>query len=193
MTDTFTKGFGSKATENLVEKASIHFSNKIDILINNAGITRDNLMLRMKKEEWSDVINLNLNSTFYLTKEILRLMIKVRYGKIINISSVVATTGNLGQANYSASKAGIESMSKSIALEVAKRNIMVNCIAPGFIETKMTKEILEKNRDNLLKMIPMERIGNSSDVTNLICFLASDLSSYITGQTFHVNGGMLMQ
>ena len=146
----------------------------------------------MKKEEWADVININLNSTFFLTKEILKLMIKHRYGKIINISSIVGTMGNLGQANYSASKAGIESMSKSIALEVAKRNITVNCIAPGFIETNMTKNILDSKRENLLQLIPMGRIGNTDDVTNLVCFLASDLSSYITGQTIHINGGMLM-
>ena len=178
--------------ENLIKESKQLFNNKVDILINNAGITKDNLTLRMKKEEWDDVININLNSTFFLTKEILKLMIKHRYGKIINISSIVGTMGNLGQANYSASKAGMESMSKSIALEVAKRNITVNCIAPGFIETNMTKKILDSKKENLLQLIPMERIGNTDDVTNLVCFLASDLSSYITGQTIHINGGMLM-
>ncbi len=178
--------------ENVIEEAKKIFEGKIDILINNAGITKDNLTLRMKKEEWTDVININLNSTFFLTKEILRFMIKNKYGRIINISSVIGTMGNLGQANYAASKAGIEAMSKSIALEVAKRNITVNCIAPGFIETNMTEKILEANKDNLLKMIPMGRTGDADDVANLACFLASDFSNYITGQTIHINGGMLM-
>ena len=178
--------------ENVVEEAKKIFEGKIDILINNAGIAKDNLTLRMKKEEWTDVININLNSTFFLTKEILRFMIKNKYGRIINISSVIGTMGNLGQANYAASKAGIEAMSKSIALEVAKRNITVNCIAPGFIATKMTENILEANKDNLLKMIPMGKAGDADDVANLVCFLASDFSNYITGQTIHINGGMLM-
>ena len=178
--------------ENVVEEAKKIFEGKIDILINNAGIAKDNLTLRMKKEEWTDVININLNSTFFLTKEILRLMIKKKYGRIINISSVIGTMGNFGQANYAASKAGIEAMSKSIALEVAKRNITVNCIAPGFIATKMTENILEANKDNLLKMIPMGKAGDADDVANLVCFLASDFSNYITGQTIHINGGMLM-
>ena len=178
--------------EFMVEKAKSIFDGKVDVLVNNAGITKDNLALRMKTEEWIDVININLNSTFILTKQILKLMIKNRYGKIINISSIVGTMGNLGQANYSASKAGIESMSRSIALEVAKRNITVNCVAPGFIETKMTEGILENNKENLLKTIPMGRIGNTNDITGIVCFLASDYSSYITGQTIHVNGGMFM-
>ena len=137
--------------ERLVDRTLEKFNNKLDILINNAGITRDNLTLRMKESEWSEVINLNLNSSFYLTKFFLKNMIKNRYGRVINISSVVGSSGNLGQANYAASKAGIEGMSKSIALEVASRNITINCVAPGFIETDMTKNLLSKNEDALKK------------------------------------------
>ena len=146
----------------------------------------------MKEEEWNDVINLNLNTTFFLTKEILRFMVKNRFGRIINISSVVGSSGNLGQANYAASKAGLEGMTKSIALEVASRGITVNCIAPGFIETAMTSDILEKNKDKIINNIPIKRIGEPDDISSLTKFLASDKASYITGQTFHVNGGMLM-
>ena len=146
----------------------------------------------MKKEEWLDVINLNLNSTFFLTKEILKPMIKNRYGRIINISSIIGSTGNIGQANYSASKAGIEGMTKSIALEVASRGITANCIAPGFVKTKMTSNLLDKNMEKVLENIPVKRIGLPEDISNLTKFLASDKASYITGQTFHVNGGMLM-
>ena len=144
----------------------------------------------MKDSEWNDVINLNLNSTFYLTKFFLKNMIKNRYGRVINISSVVGSSGNLGQANYSASKAGIEGMSKSMALEVASRNITINCVAPGFIETDMTKDILSKNEDALKKSIPMGRVGSPDEVASLVTFLASDAAGYITGQTIHVNGGL---
>ena len=173
-------------------KINNEFDNKIDILINNAGITRDNLTLRMKEDEWNDVINLNLNTAFFLTKEILRFMVKNRYGRIINISSVVGSSGNLGQANYAASKAGLEGMTKSIALEVASRGITANCIAPGFIKTAMTSDIPEKNEDKIINNIPIKRIGVPDDISSLTKFLASDKASYITGQTFHVNGGMLM-
>ncbi len=176
----------------IITKINEEFDNKIDILINNAGITRDNLTLRMKEEEWNDVINLNLNTTFFLTKEILRFMVKNRFGRIINISSVVGSSGNLGQANYAASKAGLEGMTKSIALEVASRGITANCIAPGFIKTAMTSEILEKYEDKVINNIPVKRIGVPDDISSLTKFLASDKASYITGQTFHVNGGMLM-
>ncbi|MBF97251.1 MAG: 3-oxoacyl-[acyl-carrier-protein] reductase FabG [Alphaproteobacteria bacterium MarineAlpha9_Bin4] len=179
-----------KDLENLADSALEKFNNKIDILINNAGVTRDNLTLRMKESEWNEVINLNLNSTFFLTKKILKFMIKNRYGRIINISSVVGSSGNLGQSNYSASKAGIEGMSKSIALEVASRNITVNCVAPGFIETEMTKDLLAKNADNLKKNIPLGRVGLPDEVANLVSFLASDQAGYITGQTIHINGGL---
>ena len=178
--------------EKLASEAIEKFDGKIDVLINNAGITRDNLTLRMKEDEWHEVININLNSTFYLTKKILRGMVKNRFGRIINISSVVGSSGNLGQSNYSASKAGIEGMSKSIALEVASRNITVNCVAPGFIETEMTKKILDQNGDLIKKNIPMGRVGLPDEVASIVSFLASDLSSYITGQTIHVNGGLYM-
>lgn len=178
--------------EKILDKIKSYFDNKVDVLVNNAGITRDNIALRMRREEWLDVINLNLNSTFFLTKEILKLMIKKRYGKIINISSVIGSTGNLGQANYAASKAGLEGMTKSLALEVASRGININCISPGFIETAMTKNILEHNKEEVIKNIPLKRIGLPEDISSLTNFLASDNASYITGQTFHVNGGMLM-
>ena len=176
--------------ERLVDRTLEKFNNKLDILINNAGITRDNLTLRMKESEWSEVINLNLNSSFYLTKFFLKNMIKNRYGRVINISSVVGSSGNLGQANYAASKAGIEGMSKSIALEVASRNITINCVAPGFIETDMTKNLLSKNEDALKRSIPMGRVGLPNEVANVVSFLASDAAGYITGQTIHVNGGL---
>ena len=176
----------------IITKINEELDNKIDILINNAGITRDNLTLRMKEEQWNDVINLNLNTTFFLTKEILKFMVKNRFGRIINISSVVGSSGNLGQANYAASKAGIEGMTKSIALEVASRGITANCIAPGFIKTAMTSDILENNEDKIINNIPIKRIGVPDDISSLTKFLASDKASYITGQTFHVNGGMLM-
>ena len=178
--------------KNIITKINEEFDNKIDILINNAGITRDNLTLRMKEEEWNEVINLNLSTTFFLTKEILRFMIKNRFGRIVNISSVVGSSGNLGQANYAASKAGLEGMTKSIALEVASRGITANCIAPGFIKTAMTSDLLEKSEDKILNNIPIKRIGVPDDISSLTKFLASDKASYITGQTFHVNGGMLM-
>ena len=177
---------------NITSEIDNFFQSQVDILINNAGIAKDNLTLRMKKEEWLDVINLNLNSTFFLIKEILKPMIKNRYGRIINISSIIGSTGNIGQANYSASKAGIEGMTKSIALEVASRGITANCIAPGFVKTKMTSNLLDKNMEKVLENIPVKRIGLPEDISNLTKFLASDKASYITGQTFHVNGGMLM-
>tara|TARA_B100000029_G_C17423119_1_gene905064 strand:- start:177 stop:920 length:744 start_codon:yes stop_codon:yes gene_type:complete len=181
-----------KNIENIINKVEESFDNRIDILVNNAGITRDNLAIRMKDEEWLEVINLNLNSTFFLTKEITKRMLKNRYGRIVNISSVVGSSGNIGQANYAASKAGLEGMTKSLALEVSSRGITVNCIAPGFIETAMTKELLEKNKEKILERIPMNKIGSPKDVSSLTKFLASEEASYITGQTFHVNGGMIM-
>ena len=164
----------------------------IDILINNAGITNDNLFLRMKKEQWLDVINVNLNSNFYIIKEILPNMIKNKRGNIIGITSVVAITGNPGQANYTASKSAMISMYKSIALEVAQRNIKVNTIAPGFIKTPMTDKLNEAQTNEIMKKIPMKKLGKPEDVANLALFLSSNASSYITGQTFHINGGMLM-
>ena len=176
--------------EKFVEDTCKLFDGPPEILINNAGITRDNLSLRMSKEEWDEVINLNLTSTFLLSKFFLKKMIKNKYGKIINITSVVGHTGNVGQANYAASKSGIIGMSKSLALEYAKKNININCISPGFIQTKMTEKIDPKHKDMILSKIPSSRLGKPEDVAYLTAFLSSDLSNYITGETIHVNGGM---
>jgi len=164
----------------------------IDTLINNAGTTDDNLFLRMKKVQWQNVININLNSNFYIIKEILPNMIKNKSGNIIGITSVVAITGNSGQSNYSASKSAMIAMYKSIALEVAQRNIRVNTIAPGFIKTPMTEKLNVMQTEAIMKKIPMKKFGDPDDVANLALFLSSNASSYITGQTFHINGGMLM-
>ena len=164
----------------------------IDILINNAGITKDNIFLRMSESEWEDVLNVNLNSTFSILKLITKGMIKRRYGRIINISSVVGVTGGAGQVNYSASKAGLIGLTKSLSQEVATRNITVNCIAPGFIETPMTEKLDDKRKDAILNSIPMNRIGTPEDLSSAIIFLASQESSYITGQTIHINGGLYM-
>lgn len=164
----------------------------ISVIINNAGITEDNLILRMKPEQWESVINTNLNSNYYIIKSLLPNMIANRYGKIIGISSVVATTGNPGQSNYVSSKSGLIGFYKSIAHEVAKRNINVNVISPGFIETKMTDSLNEKQKDDIMKKIPMQKLGKPIDVANLVYFLSTDQSSYITGQNLNVNGGMLM-
>ena len=164
----------------------------IDILINNAGITKDNIFLRMSESEWEDVLNVNLNSTFSILKLITKGMIKRRYGRIINISSVVGVTGGAGQVNYSASKAGLIGLTKSLSQEVATRNITVNCIAPGFIETPMTEQLDDKRKDVILNSIPMNRIGTPEDLSSAIIFLASQESSYITGQTIHINGGLYM-
>jgi len=164
----------------------------IEILINNAGITKDNLILRMKKDQWNDVININLNSNFHIIKSIIPNMIKNKKGRIIGITSVVAFTGNPGQANYTASKSGMIAMYKSLALEVAQRNININLIAPGFIESPMTSKLSENQKNTIMDKIPMKRFGSPDDVANLALFLTSDYASYITGQTFHVNGGMLM-
>ena len=164
----------------------------IEILINNAGTTKDNLILRMKKDQWEDVININLNSNFHIIKSIIPNMIKNKRGKIIGITSIVAFTGNPGQTNYTASKSGMIAMYKSLALEVALRNININLIAPGFIESPMTSKLNENQRSDIMDKIPMKRFGSPNDVANLALFLASENASYITGQTFHVNGGMLM-
>ena len=164
----------------------------IDILINNAGISKDNIFLRMKAEQWNEVINVNLNSNFYIIKSILPNMIKSKKGNIIGITSVVAHMGNPGQANYAASKSGMISMYKSLALEVAQRNININLISPGFIQSPMTEKLNDKQKNFIMDKIPMKKFGHPDDIANLAVFLASDTSSYITGQTFHVNGGMLM-
>ena len=164
----------------------------LDILINNAGINLDNLSLRMKDEEWKKVIDVNLSSTFLLSKYAIKKMLKNKFGRIINITSIVGHTGNLGQSNYSAAKAGIIGMSKSLAIEYAKKNITINCVSPGFIETAMTMNIAEKVRLFLTSRIPMGRLGTGEDVSNCVAFLSSEQSSYITGETIHVNGGMYM-
>ena len=176
--------------EDFIEKCNSLLGEKIDVLINNAGITKDNLTIRMNKTEWDNVININLTSTFLLTKYTIKKMLKKKSGKIINITSVVAHTGNLGQANYSASKGGILSMSKSLSLEYAKKNITVNCIAPGFIDTAMTEKINDEYKNQLKSKIPLDRFGTPEDIANCAAFLCSDLSNYITGETIHVNGGM---
>ncbi len=164
----------------------------IDILVNNAGITKDNLTLRMKEDEWKDVIDVNLNSVFYLCQCAIKSMIKQKSGNIINITSIVGHTGNAGQANYTASKAGIVAMTKSLAKEYAKKNIRLNCVSPGFIATDMTKDLEEKYQNELMKNIPINRLGEGKDIANAVIFLASEASSYITGETIHVNGGMYM-
>ena len=164
----------------------------LDILINNAGITKDNLSLRMKSEEWQKIIDVNLSSTFYLCKGAIKKMLKNKYGRIVNITSIVGHTGNIGQANYSASKAGVIAMSKSLAIEYAKKNITVNCVSPGFIQTNMTEKISEEMKSTLLLRIPMNKLGTGDDVSNTVAFLSSESSSYITGETIHVNGGMYM-
>ena len=164
----------------------------LDILINNAGKNMDNLSLRMKDEEWKKVIDINLTSTFLLAKSAIKKMLKNKFGRIINITSIVGHTGNLGQANYSASKSGIVGMSKSLAIEYAKKNITINCVSPGFIQSDMTMNIAEKVKLYLTSRIPMGRLGTGEDVSNTVAFLSSDAASYITGETIHVNGGMYM-
>ena len=164
----------------------------LDILINNAGVNVDNLSLRMKDDEWKKVIDLNLTSTFLLSKYGIKKMLKTKFGRIVNITSVVGHSGNVGQANYSASKAGIIGMSKSLAIEYAKKNITINCVSPGFIVSDMTSNLPEKVRDHLTSRIPMSRLGNGDDVSNCVAFLSSEASSYVTGETIHVNGGMYM-
>ena len=175
----------------LVKKTD-EFLGHIDILINNAGITKDNIFLRMSENEWEDVLNVNLNATFNVLKLITKGMVKRKYGRIINISSVVGVTGGAGQVNYSASKAGLIGLTKSLSQEIATRNITVNCIAPGFIETPMTEKLDDKRKDAILNSIPMNRIGKPKDLSSAIIFLASQESSYITGQTLHINGGLYM-
>ncbi len=164
----------------------------LDVLINNAGITMDNLSIRMNEENWKKVIDINLTSTFLMCKHSIKKMLKNKYGKIINITSIVGHTGNLGQANYSASKAGIVAFSKSLALEYAKKNININCVSPGFIKTKMTDKIDEEFKKILISKIPSGDLGTGEDVSNCVAFLASDLANYINGETIHVNGGMYM-
>ena len=164
----------------------------IVILVNNAGITRDNLLIRMKDEEWDDIMETDLKSVFRLSRGVLRAMMKARYGRIVNISSVVGATGNMGQANYAAAKAGIFGFSKSLAREVGSRNITVNCIAPGFIETDMTRSLTSQQQQNLIQHVPLGRLGRPEEVASVVAFIASPAAGYITGATIHVNGGMHM-
>ena len=178
--------------ENFIEDATKQLGGKLDCLVNNAGITQDNLAIRMSIDEWKKVIDVNLTSTFLISKFAVKKMLKNKKGKIINITSVVGHTGNLGQTNYTASKAGIVAMSKSLAIEYAKKNINVNCISPGFIKTAMTDKIDEKFKEVIISKIPSARLGEPEDVANAVIFLASSLSDYINGETLHVNGGMYM-
>ena len=176
--------------EDFINEVNDKFENKIDVLINNAGVTSDNLSIRMKQEEWQKVIDINLTAAFLLSKNVIKKMLKNKEGKIINITSVVGHTGNIGQANYTASKAGLVAMSKSFALEYGKKNIKVNCISPGFITTDMSNKIDENYKEILKSRIPLDRFGDPKDVANTVLFLSSNLSDYITGETIHVNGGM---
>ena len=178
--------------EEFIENATKQLGGGLDCLINNAGITQDNLAIRMNIDEWKKVIDINLTSTFLLSKFAIKKMLKNKYGKIINITSVVGHTGNLGQVNYTASKAGIVAMAKSLAIEYAKKNININCISPGFIKTEMTDKIDEKFKEAIISKIPSSRLGKPEDVANAVLFLASDQSNYINGETIHVNGGMYM-
>ena len=192
-TDVIVKKFditNHETIQDFIEECNEIFQKKIDVLINNAGITNDNLAIRMKDEEWNKVINLNLTSSFLLTKNTIKKMLKNKNGKIINITSVVGHTGNIGQANYAASKAGLIGMSKSLALEYGKKNIKINCISPGFIKSEMTENINESYKKTLEEKISLERFGTPDDVANVVLFLSSGLSDYITGETIHVNGGM---
>ena len=178
--------------EEFINNATDELGGSLDGIINNAGVTKDNLTIRMSLEEWTKVIDINLTSTFLMCKYSIKKMLKNKAGKIINITSVVGHTGNVGQANYTASKAGIVAMSKSLAIEYARKNINVNCISPGFINTAMTDKIDEKFKENIIAKIPSNRMGKPEDIANAVVFLSSDLSDYINGETLHVNGGMYL-
>ena len=178
--------------EEFINTATEELGGSLDCIVNNAGITKDNLTIRMSLEEWTKVIDVNLTSTFLMCKYSIKKMLKNKFGKIINITSVVGHTGNVGQANYAASKAGIVAMSKSLAIEYAKKNINVNCISPGFISTAMTDQIDEKHKDAIIAKIPSNRLGKPEDVANAVIFLVSEHSDYINGETIHVNGGMYL-
>jgi len=182
----------SDKIEEFIENATKELGGSLDGIVNNAGITQDNLAIRMSLDEWQKVININLTSTFLMSKFAIKKMLKNKSGKIVNITSVVGHTGNLGQANYTASKAGIVAMSKSLAIEYAKKNINVNCISPGFIKTAMTDKIDDKFKEVIVSKIPSARLGEPDDIANAVLFLSSDQSSYINGETIHVNGGMYM-
>ena len=177
--------------EEFIENVNSQLTN-LDVVVNNAGITLDNLSLRMKNEEWQKVIDINLTSTFLLCKYAIKKMLKNKYGRIVNITSIVGHTGNIGQANYAASKSGMLGMTKSLAIEYAKKNITLNCVSPGFIQSNMTDKISESIKAVLTSKIPMSKLGSGEDVANTVAFLSSDAASYITGETIHVNGGMYM-
>ncbi|MBT3700013.1 MAG: 3-oxoacyl-ACP reductase FabG [Alphaproteobacteria bacterium] len=181
----------AESVEGLIKQAT-EAMGSVDVLVNNAGITRDNLAMRMKDDEWQDVINVNLTSSYKLAKNCLRGMMKARWGRIINITSIVGTTGNPGQANYAAAKAGLVGMSKALAQEVASRTITVNCVAPGFIETPMTDALPDAQKVKLIEAIPAGRLGQVNDIAAAVVYLASEEAAYVTGQTLHVNGGMAM-
>ena len=178
--------------EEFIERATQELGGSLDCIVNNAGITQDNLAIRMSLDEWQKVIDINLTSTFLMSKSAIKKMLKNKSGKIVNITSVVGHTGNLGQANYTASKAGIIAMSKSLAIEYAKKNININCISPGFIKTAMTEKLDEKIKETIISKIPSARLGEPDDIANVVLFLCSNQSSYINGETIHVNGGMYM-
>ena len=182
----------SNKIEEFVEAATRELGGNLDCVVNNAGVTQDNLAIRMNLNEWQKVININLTSTFLISKFAIKKMLKNKSGKIVNITSVIGHTGNLGQANYSASKAGIIAMSKSLAIEYAKKNININCISPGFIRTSMTEKLDDKFKEAIISKIPSARLGNPIDVANAVLFLCSNQSNYINGETLHVNGGMYM-
>jgi len=178
--------------EEFIDQANTEFGGSLDCIVNNAGVNQDNLGIRMSLNEWQKVIDVNLSATFLISKFAIKKMLKNKSGKIVNITSVVAHTGNLGQANYTASKAGIIAMSKTLAIEYAKKNININCISPGFIKTAMTDVLDEKYKELIISKIPSARLGEPDDVANAVVFLCSDQSSYINGETLHVNGGMYM-
>ena len=178
--------------EDFIDNATNELGGSLDCIVNNAGITQDNLAIRMSLDEWQKVININLTSTFLMSKFAIKKMLKNKSGKIVNITSVVGHTGNLGQANYTASKAGIVAMSKSLAIEYAKKNININCISPGFIQTAMTDKIDDKFKEVIISKIPSARLGEPDDIANAVLFLSSEQSNYINGETLHVNGGMYM-
>ena len=182
----------SDKIENFIDDATTQLGGNLDCIVNNAGVTQDNLAIRMNMNEWKKVIDINLTSTFLMSKFAIKKMLKNKKGKIINITSVVGHTGNLGQSNYTASKAGIVAMSKSLAIEYAKKNININCISPGFIKTAMTDKLEDKFKEAIISKIPSARLGEPEDIANAVLFLSSDQSDYINGETLHVNGGMYM-
>ena len=181
----------NKSIESLISHVEENYGN-ISILVNNAGITKDTLLMKMKDEDWDEVMNTNLKSVFKLSQSVIRKMMKNRYGRIINISSVVGHSGNAGQTNYTAAKAGMSGFTKSLAQEVGSRGITVNCVAPGFIDTEMTRSLPEEYKNQLISKIPLGKLGSPNDIANAVAFLASENASYITGETLHINGGMLM-